>query len=389
VQTSHRTRASWARSLAVVTTLLAGCGAADGPDAAAPASTSPASPTPAVPASPSPTGTPAPVLLTETRTLPAVPSEGVLADRGGVATFRSLDGTTQVPLPGFQLRMVTGSLTYLHAKDGSTWFLDTAARQLVKQDPRYDAPDGLHLVAGLPKAEPRGHWRFILPGPGGQLLGQWSGECEVPTVYLIDRKRRLRQLGPTGQHVNAYARGWTQAGQPVVEFPEAHCGNGLKGPGLYLETRPGRYRLLTRTSQGAYYRLPAMPTTVPLCGPGAYRLKAVAEGATGNIAVGAEIHPMTTTACRLDILVTMALRDRAADSSLGDFVKVRVQGILPDREGLHADAVWQQPFCPSIVVDFIVEDSHGHSDSVPGVAHPRCDPAAGQAGRGPGLTPVP
>ena len=368
----------------MVTALLlaGGCGSAGDPTARPSASGVPtATPTPVAPEV---------VLHTVTRALPNVPSDGIVVNQAGVATFRSLDGRTGVPMPGFRLTMVTGSRSWLTAKDGSTWLFDTAARQLVQHEQQYDAFDGIELLPGLPRAEKRGHWRYVLPGPDGQLLGQWSGECEVPSVYVLDRQRRRRLVSPAGEHVNAHARGWTRAGQAVIEFPESPCGTGLPAPGLYLETRPGKYRLLARTDVGGYYQLPSMAdaTRVPLCGPAAYQLKAVAEGATGDIAAGAELHPLTSTPCRVDVLISLGLQDPVTDGQLhipSASVRVRVRGLLTRTAGLHADAVWAQPYCPTGDVDLLVGDGRGNTDIIRGVLHPRCDPAAGQSGRGPGL----
>lgn len=144
---------------------------------------------------------------------------------------------------------------------------------------------------------------------------------------------------------------------------------------------------------GAYYLLPpaAEATRVPLCGPGAYALEAVANGATGNVAVGAEIHPTTTSACRLDIVVGLALMDSTKDQLLAvrsNYVRIRVRGTLPNIEDAHADAVWRQPCCPTAAVDLVVEDGRGMSDTSHGIPHPRCDPGAGQTGAGEGLAPV-
>jgi hypothetical protein len=202
------------------------------------------------------TPTPAPSARQEVA-LPAVPDEGLVVDVHGTATFRSLDGRRQVQLPGFHLHdgIITGSRTWLVARDGSTWLIDTTAHRLVRQALGYDALDGRPLLKRLPRVEPRGHWSFALQGPQGRLLAQWSGECEIPTVYVIDRGKSPQLVSPPAQHVNALARGWTRAGLAVVEFPEAACGSGLRGPGLYVETTPRHYRLLVRTLEGAYYRL--------------------------------------------------------------------------------------------------------------------------------------
>lgn len=382
-----RSRWGLAAGLAAALSFSSACSASTAP-AAAPSRSAVPSPT----FTPTLTSTPAVVPPRQTRPLPDVPGEGVIVDDAGVATFRSLDGRTEVPLPGFRLAkgLIAGGRTWLGAADGSTWLLDTEAHQLVNQKLAHDPVEGLGLLGQLPQVERIGHWSFALPGSNGQLLAQWSGECEVPSVYVADREHRVRRVSPDGGHVNALARGWTRAGQPVVEFTEAPCGTARRAPGLYLEVRPGHYRQLVRTSVGAYYRLPltATATQLTLCGPSAYELKAVAEGATGNVAVGAEIHPTTTSPCRLDIVVGVALRASVTGQPLHvptSYVKTRVRGVLPNADDLHADVVWNQPYCSNKVVDLVVQDGRGNQDTLRDILHPRCDPAAGQTGRGTGL----
>lgn len=321
--------------------------------------------------------------------LPPLPPEGVVLDVRGVATIRSLDGRTAVPLPGFRVRggVVTGSRTWLVDADEGTWLLDLAARRLVRSAPAYRSSEGAALVRTLRRPERRGRWLFALPGPHGRWLAQWSGECEVPTVYVVDSRHRLRQVGPRGRHVNALARGWTAAGQPVVEFPEAACGEGLRGPGLYVETAPYRYRLVVAsTGDVAYYSLRG--PAVPPCARDAYRLAAVADGATGSTFLGAELHAASSAPCRVDDVVTLTLLDAGTGRLLdvpSNPLQVPVRGVL-GVDDLHADAVWGEPYCPAGDVDLVASDGAGRTSTAHRVVRPRCDPAVGQSGRGPGLS---
>ena len=346
----------------------------------------------AEPTSPSTPVESASPLRPDTVDLPAVPDEGLVVDVAGVATFSSFDGRSTVPLPGFQLSggLVTGSRTWLVATDGSTWLLDTRARKLLRRPLKHDATDGLSQLQTLPRPERIGHWRFALPGPSGRLLAQWSGECETPTVYVVDPGRPPRLVSPPGQHLNAYARGWTRTGLPVVEFPEAPCGQGLPSPGLYAETSPQRYRLLYSTREGgAYYQLPSKTVTpvVPLCTPKSYRLIAVAAGETGDGVLGAEFRPTSTSPCRLETQVTFSLRDAATDAVLAvpnNPAAVEVSTELADADGAPADVIWHQPYCGG-EVDLVVTDDQGHRSTARHIVRPRCDAAAGQSGSGPGL----
>lgn len=40
----------------------------------------------------------------------------------------------------------------------------------------FDTGDDLAVV---------GHWSYVEPGPDGSILGQWSGECEVPSAHIL------------------------------------------------------------------------------------------------------------------------------------------------------------------------------------------------------------
>jgi hypothetical protein len=189
-------------------------------------------------------------------TLPSIPSEGVLIDQAGVATARSLDGTRIVRLPGYSVSRgaIVGSAVWLRDAAGVTWRFEPRARRLVRSAATFDTDEGLQALGRLPKppGERVGHWRLALAGPHGQLLAQWSGECEVPTTYVVSASHRPRLVG-RDHTVEALARGWTRAGKPLIEFPDGACGSSNSKPGLYQEDRPGQLRLIAAGKAIAYY----------------------------------------------------------------------------------------------------------------------------------------
>jgi hypothetical protein len=126
--------------------------------------------------------------------------------------------------------------------------------RLARSPVAFDTNEGVQALAGLgaPPGERAGPWRLALAGPHGQLLAQWSGECEVPTTYVVSASHQVRLVG-SDHTVEALARGWTRAGQPLVEFPNGACGSGNGRPGLYREDRPGRLRLIAAGTSIAYY----------------------------------------------------------------------------------------------------------------------------------------
>jgi len=68
-----------------------------------------------------------------------------------------------------------------------------------------------------------GHWRHAIPSPDGKwVLGQWSGECEAPTAFLIDATSgRVDDVAPAG--VDSYGVGWAPDGRAVVGIGAGPC----------------------------------------------------------------------------------------------------------------------------------------------------------------------
>ena len=89
-------------------------------------------------------------------------------------------------------------------------------------------------------------------------MGQWSGECEVPTAFFIEEDEG-EVVPVTGEAAPAhtpesFALGWTKRGQAVVFLPNGACGIGADRPGIYLFREPGEGRLLVETPKGSSAR---------------------------------------------------------------------------------------------------------------------------------------
>ena len=104
---------------------------------------------------------------------------------------------------------------------------------------------GIHPFAHWRDARRHGRWVWAARSPDGRtLLGQFSGECEIPLAFLVrDGERRARSV--TGRFKRAapppvsHALGWTTDGRAIVAVPEeAACGAAGRG-GLYLVNTDG------------------------------------------------------------------------------------------------------------------------------------------------------
>jgi hypothetical protein len=101
-------------------------------------------------------------------------------------------------------------------------------------------------VAGGPRGE-HGWWRRVVASPDGRyLLGQWSGECEAQSTYLLSR-RGGRPRSIFG-HAESRVVGWTADGLARVRLVTAiYRGNRLR-------LRPGTYRVDPRTLRAVLER---------------------------------------------------------------------------------------------------------------------------------------
>lgn len=98
-------------------------------------------------------------------------------------------------------------------------------------------PDGTRstLADG---AQAVGHWAGALPAPDGRwVLGQWSGECEVPTAYVVPADGGDPQplmVDVDGVVPETFGLGWAPDGRAVVWALAGSCGTGVNDPGVYL-----------------------------------------------------------------------------------------------------------------------------------------------------------
>jgi len=90
--------------------------------------------------------------------------------------------------------------------------------------------DGWTTVAGAARSV--GWWRRVIAAPSRTvLLGQWSGECETQTTYIVERGRAR----PIFAQSESYAVGWSTEGQARVRVPmEARDPRGDVRAGIYL-----------------------------------------------------------------------------------------------------------------------------------------------------------
>lgn len=83
-----------------------------------------------------------------------------------------------------------------------------------------------------------------------RLLAQWSGECEVPTAFLVDGSR-VRSFGrsSTGSVPESGALGWLRDGSAVIHFPVGACGGSIHTPGAYVVPRSSKAATRRRHGQ--------------------------------------------------------------------------------------------------------------------------------------------
>lgn len=88
-----------------------------------------------------------------------------------------------------------------------------------------------------------GHWgpAFISPS-GDWVFAQWSGECEVPSTYLInvsDLRRTPVGRDADGGVPETIALGWRPDNLAVAWAPTPACGSAFSKAGIYLIRPPG------------------------------------------------------------------------------------------------------------------------------------------------------
>jgi hypothetical protein len=105
-----------------------------------------------------------------------------------------------------------------------------------------------HVLARAPRG--LGHWVWAARAPMGRaVLAQWSGECEVPTAYLVTAPGKLRSYG-----AETVALGWLPSGRALIHFRTSGCAGWSPVPGIYaVPTSRGEPRLVLRTPRLAQY----------------------------------------------------------------------------------------------------------------------------------------
>ena len=107
----------------------------------------------------------------------------------------------------------------------------TTYRELSEETGIYRrGPEGWIKFAG--PARGVGWWRRVIAAPNRHvLLGQWSGECETQTTYIVERGRAR----PIFAQSESYALGWSADGRARVRVPmEAPDPRGDLRSGIYL-----------------------------------------------------------------------------------------------------------------------------------------------------------
>ena len=77
-------------------------------------------------------------------------------------------------------------------------------------------------VAAPRDSKGQGHWVMGVPSSSGRwVLAQWSGECEVPTAYLINaRTEHITDIGDraSGLLPESIALGWLSDKRALVHW---------------------------------------------------------------------------------------------------------------------------------------------------------------------------
>jgi hypothetical protein len=253
-----------------VLTLAAACSI--GGEAAPPMATGPTSPTTPVTSEPSVAPPTTPVTSLRAAPSPArpaaihvrgLPEQGLAVEDGdAVELYDLFTGTLVVRLEGFSIYRYTdapGNLVLVHR---GTYYLLEEFERVLRPLPSRRAADRRQgsedNEPDLPIPESNGqpmlgHWRYSANDPhyGDRVLAQWSGECEAPIAFFVEKDEG--DIEPiTGEDDPANAPdsiglGWTKVGQAVVLLREGTCSGGTDPPGVYLFRTAGHGRLLVET----------------------------------------------------------------------------------------------------------------------------------------------
>jgi hypothetical protein len=212
--------------------------------------------------------------------LPALPAHGLARQAGPAVVLETLRGRRIGRLDGYDLAIPRARHGLLLAnRDGRLFALDPH-RHRVRHIVRMPEPTGgcrrvdatmrtslllcgrrIELARSWAGATPRkivvaraadrggGVWAWAEFAPNGHdVLAEWSGECEIPTAFLI-AGGIVRPLGAATYRraPESEPLGWLSDGRPVVQFRTGVCGSGYAVPGVYTIPRRGPPQLLRRT----------------------------------------------------------------------------------------------------------------------------------------------
>ena len=183
-----------------------------------------------------------------------LPRAGVAVGTEDGVRLVALDGTILAMLPGYSLAGNPGAPGVWLRRGDRVYSLAVTAGSLVPRSA--EVAQAIDREPGAPGLAPppdpaggvlSGHWRYAIGGPSGNVLAQWSGECEIPTAYWIDVVGRFRTV--TGEEDPAdapesIALGWTPRGEALVLLPSGGCGRAAVEPGIYRYVAPGVGRLI-------------------------------------------------------------------------------------------------------------------------------------------------
>jgi hypothetical protein len=197
------------------------------------ATTTNASPTPAAGES---TGVPS---------LPSLPQAGLAVQTTTGVKLVDLEGKELAHLDGYTLTINWRPDQTVSVQDPlkQRLALDPATNTLVpaSEPPPQQPSDWPTIPPPPPTADVtvvNGHWASVVPSPDGQtLLGQWSGECEVPAAFFIPNDGEARSVWapnwPEAQ--DTLALGWAPDGRAVIFLMgDFGCGEPAPDEGVYL-----------------------------------------------------------------------------------------------------------------------------------------------------------
>jgi hypothetical protein len=224
--------------------------------------------------------TPAPAL--DPKHLPPLPERGLARQQGNAVVLETLRGRPLGRLAGLSLAIPRATHGLLLAdRRGRFFSIDLyqhRVRQVFRMPERYpgcrfidatmrdtlllcgrridvirNVQSGRQQRSVLARAPDRhgGSWAWAEFAPNGHdVLAEWSGQCEIPTAFLISGGKVRPYGAATYAHApQSEALGWLPDGRAIVQFDFGACGGGIRAPGVYAVPRHGSAQLLRPTAR--------------------------------------------------------------------------------------------------------------------------------------------